>query len=159
LPTAMRMLAKPGDGLLRHTYPTGRAFQCSKPKVVCVSYDLVFWRDPRSERPDPEGIFHALVDGRPVPGLDQLAVEATVRALAERFPGVEPPPAGEAGYSVWEGPDMQAVIEFSWSPQHLMATARGGVTKEQLNWIIDICVDVAGARLYDPQVNERFDSQ
>jgi hypothetical protein len=124
-----------------------------------VSYDLVFWRDPRGERPDPAGIFRAILDGRPVPDLDQLPVEATLRALAKRFPGVEPSPAHEPGYAVWESPDMDAVIEFSWSSQHLMATARGDVMNEQMNSIIDICVQVAGARLYDPQVNERFDTQ
>jgi hypothetical protein len=124
-----------------------------------VSYDLAFWRDPRSERPDPAGIYNALLDGRTVPDLDEFAVEPTLRALAERFPGLELAPAGEAGYAVWEGPGREAVVEFSWSSQHLTATARGNVTRQQMNSIIDICVHVAGARLYDPQVNERFDVQ
>ncbi len=49
-------------------------------------------------------------------------------------------------------------MEFSWSPQHLVATARGNIENDDMNGTIDICVDVGGARLYDPQTGERFDS-
>ena|SRR5689334_5080269 len=124
-----------------------------------MSYDLVFWRDQRSLRPDPVGIYEALLAGQAVPDLDQLAIEPTLRALAERFPGIQPSPSGETGRAVWEGPNLETVIEFEWSPQHLLAITRGSCTNEQMNVIIDICVGIGGARLYDPQINERFDGQ
>jgi hypothetical protein len=122
-----------------------------------VSYDLVFWRDERSLRPDPVGIYEALLAGQVVPDLGQFAIEPALRALAGHFPGIQP--SGETGHAVWESPSLETVIEFSWSPQHLLAITRGGRTNEQVNVIIDICVGIGGARLYDPQVNERFDSQ
>jgi hypothetical protein len=132
---------------------------CSMLILGCVSYDLMFWRDQRDQRPAPASIYHALLAGRLAPDLGQLAIEPTLQALAERFPGIEPPPAGKAGNAVWWSPDLKAVIEFSWSSQHLLAITRGDCTNEQLNSIINICVGVGGARLYDPQINERFDSQ
>ena len=124
-----------------------------------MSYDLVFWRDQRSLRPDPMGIYKALLAGQVVPDLDQFAIEPTLRALGELFPGIQPSPSGETGHAVWESPNLDAAIEFEWSSQHLIAITRGRCTNEQMNAIIDICLGIGGARLYDPQINERFDSQ
>ena len=120
-----------------------------------MGYDLAFWCDPQPSERDAQAVYETLLDGREADGLGAFAVEATLAELAQRFPGMthEAP-----GYAVWERGDDAAVIEFSWSAQHLVATARGTVSNDELNAIVDICVDVGGGRLYDPQTGERFDS-
>jgi hypothetical protein len=47
--------------------------------------------------------------------------------------------------------------KFSWSSQHLLATARGDYTNDQMKAVIDTCLDL-GAALYDPQTGDRIDS-
>lgn len=89
-----------------------------------MAYDLVFWTDSRADRPDPNSIPRALIDGATVAGLGSFNARGVLHALTNHFDGLAAP-AGEVGYKVWEGPNLEAVFEFSWSPQHLMATARG----------------------------------
>jgi hypothetical protein len=123
-----------------------------------MSYDLAFWTDPRPERPEPQTVYKDLLDGLVVDGLGQFETRVALRALAEHFLGFAPP-SDESGTAYWESPDGRSVFEFSWSPQYLLATARGQYTNEQMNNIIDVCVDLGGGRLYDPQTGERFDSE
>ena len=122
-----------------------------------MAYDLAFWNDPRTERPEPKVIYAELVGGGTVEGLAPFNAAAMLDALAQEFPGVTPSPVAAAGTTAWEDPDASAVFEFTWSPQHLVATARGSFTGDQMNAIIDLGVDVGGGRLYDPQTDERFD--
>jgi hypothetical protein len=122
-----------------------------------MAYDLAFWVDVRDVRPEPNDIYQRLVDGQAVDGLGRFNTRSALAELATRFPGLVPPD-GETGWTVWEAPDASSVFEFAWSSQHLIVTARGAYTSDQMNWIIDVSVDVGGGRLYDPQTRERFDS-
>jgi hypothetical protein len=79
-------------------------------------------------------------------------------ALTDQFVGLAAP-TGDEGYTAWEGPNHETVFEFNWSPQNLMATARGRYSNDQMNVIIDIGIEVGGGRLYDPQTGERFGGQ
>ena len=109
-----------------------------------MSYDLAFWCDPKPAGRDAQVVYETLVDGREVEGLDTFEVEATVAALALRFPGMS---RAASGCAVWERGDGAAAVEFAWSRQHLVATARGKVSNDEMNAIVDICVGVGGARL------------
>lgn len=120
-----------------------------------MSYDLAFWCDPTPAGRDAQVVYETLMDGREVEGLDALEVDATVAALTHRFPGMS---RDAPGCAVWERGDGSAVVEFAWSRQHLVAMARGSVSNDEMNAIIDICLRVGGARLYDPQTGERFDT-
>ena len=119
-----------------------------------MAYELAFWSDPHPEERDPKAVYLALGGETLVEGLGDFAVEATLVALADLFPGLAA--TGATGRADWEGND--ASVEFSWSPQHLIAIPRGDVSTDQVNAIIDTCIEVGGARLYDPQTGERFDS-
>jgi len=121
-----------------------------------MSYDLAFWCDPIAGQRDPQAVYESLQGGQAVEGLGDFSLDATLASLAARFPGMDVTSANR--FTAWERSDNSAVIEFSWSSQHLVATARGDVGNDDMNAIIDICVDVGGARLYDPQTGERFDS-
>jgi hypothetical protein len=122
-----------------------------------MAYDLAFWTDTRTDRPAPSAVHDALAGGGSVDGLGPFDALAMLDALAERFPGMQPPPTEATGQAAWEAPDGQTVFEFTWSPQHLVATARGRFDGDQMNAIIDAGVDIGGGRLYDPQTGERFD--
>ena len=124
-----------------------------------MSYDLAFWTDSRPTRPDPRQVYDQLLGGATVEGLGPFDSRAALEALGSKFPGLTPPPAAPEGVTAWEAPGASVVFEFSWSPQHLVATARGRYTNDQMNDVINICIDVGGGRLYDPQTGERFDSQ
>ena len=124
-----------------------------------MSYDLAFWTDSRANRPDPQQVYDDLQGGATVEGLGPFDSQAALEALGEKFHGLTPLPTNTVGTTAWEAPDNSTVFEFSWSPQHLVATARGRYTNDQMNDVIDICIEVGGGRLYDPQTGERFDSQ
>ena len=124
-----------------------------------MSYDLAFWTDPRPTRPEPQQIYDQLQGGATVDGLGSFDTRAALERLSGRFPGLTPPPTTPTGATTWEAPDNSTVFEFSWSPQHIVATARGHYTNDQMNDVIDICIELGGGRLYDPQTGERFDSQ
>ena len=127
-----------------------------------MSYHLAFWRDLRDARPDPHGIYEALLTGQGVDGIEPLDLEPLLAGIAERFP-LDRTPGLDEGYAVWTRNDdadadrIDAVIEFWWSPLHLLADARGNDTPDDLNAVIDLAVDIADTRLYDPQTGERFD--
>jgi len=120
-----------------------------------VGYDLAFWSDKRRLRPQPRKVYAKLVEGQRVRGLDNFAAAEVVAALSDRFPGMV---TDGSGYGSYELPSGAGVFEFSWSAQHLVVSARGSVSDDEMNAVIDICVDIGGARLYDPQTDERFDS-
>lgn len=121
-----------------------------------MAYDLVFWTDLRGARPDPKVIYQALLDEQPVEGLGPFQTSQVLAALSGYFPGLTP--SNDAvGSTVWEAPDASSIFEFSWSPQHLLAVAHGTYSDEQMNSIIEVCVEIGGGRLYDPQTDERFD--
>ena len=122
-----------------------------------MAYDLAFWTDTRTERPEPNTIYAELLAGRAVEGIGPFNAVATLDALAEKLPGLKPSPTTATGSATWEAPSGATVFEFSWSPQHLIVTARGRYTGDQMNTIIDVGTDVGGGRLYDPQTDERFD--
>ena len=92
-------------------------------------------------------------------GLGPFDTRAVLEALGVKFPGLTPPPTAPVGAAAWEAQDNSTVFEFSWSPQHLVATARGRYTNDQMNDVVNTCIEVGGGRLYDPQTGERFDSQ
>ena len=123
-----------------------------------MSYDLVFWADPRRDRPDPQSVYCDLVDGATVEGLGSFNARGMLDALTVQFVGLAAPPEDE-GYTAWESPNNETAFEFNWSPQYLMATARGKYSNDQMNVIIDFGIEVGGGRLYDPQTGERFDGQ
>ena len=122
-----------------------------------MSYDLVFWTDNRAIRPDPNMVYQALLNEQSVEDLGSFDTSAVLSALRSYFPGFEPG-AESTGSAFWEAVDASSVFEFSWSDQHLLATARGRYTNDQMNSIIDVCIEVGGGRLFDPQTGERFDS-
>lgn len=121
-----------------------------------MAYDLVFWTDTRADRPEPKHIYTELVSGRAVEGLGHFDTPALLRALSDAFPAMVPSPTEATGSAAWEAPDGKTVFEFTWSPRHLLATARGRYSDDQMNAIIDLGIDVGGGRLYDPQTDERF---
>lgn len=133
-----------------------RAPHSSMVQTRDVAYDLAFWAGPRTSR-EPSSIYMDLLNGQEVPGLRPFAISEVLNELQARFPGLRAPLG--AGQANWESNPPGAVFEFSWSQQHLLATARGTFTNDQMNSIIDVCVTVGDARLYDPQTNERFDRQ
>lgn len=127
-----------------------------------MGYDLAFWCDDNPSERDPQAVYEALLAGRQVEGLGAFRLDAALAALAQRFPGMHGDGAAAAQvgkYASWDRADGAAAVEFSWSPQHLLATARGAVSNDEMNAIIDICVGIGGARLYDPQTGERFDAR
>lgn len=121
-----------------------------------MSYDLAFWAGPRSSR-EPASIYQDLMDGHAVDSLGTFATAPVLAALEAKFPGLSAPL--EAGQAFWESNPAGVMFEFFWSEQHLVAMARGQFTNDQMNAVIDVCVSVGGGRLYDPQTDERFDSQ
>jgi hypothetical protein len=124
-----------------------------------VSYDLAFWTDLRPIRPEPQQVYDQLQSGATVDGLGPFDTRAVLVVLGEKFPGLTPPPSAPAGTTAWKASDNSTAFEFTWSPQHLIATARGRYTNDQMNEIIDVGIEVGGGRLYDPQTGERFDSR
>ncbi|TWE11727.1 hypothetical protein [Rudaeicoccus suwonensis] len=117
-----------------------------------MGYDLAFWKGPRTAR-KPEAIYIDLQNGVAVPDVEALSMADVLSALETAFAGLER--LDEHQQAFWDPADQKTVIEFAWSEQHFVATARGAYTNEQLNTIIDVGTSV-GARLYDPQVDVRF---
>lgn len=138
--------------------PRAGGSQAPSYRLRAMSYDLVFWTDARPDRPDPQSTYRDLIDGATVEGLGPFNAQAVLDALSDQFAGLAAH-AGNAGYTVWEGPNNETVFEFNWSPQYLMVTARGNYTNEQMNVIIDVGTQVGGGSLYDPQTGERFNGQ
>ena len=117
-----------------------------------MAYDLALWTDTRTERPEPSTVYSALLEGRAVEGIGPFSALAMLDALAEKLPGFKPSPTMATGSATWEAPAGAAVFEFNWSPQHLVATARGRYTGDQMNTIIDIVIH----RVVNKQNNQNF---
>ena len=122
-----------------------------------MSYDLVFWRQEGVPAPLPKEVYKALLDEERVEGLADLDVGGFLAMILESFPGAIREPNGNGEWIVWAPPDQKSMFEVWWSPQHVLVCCRG-TTKDVMNRLIDIALD-HGCRLYDPQVNERFDSE
>lgn len=122
-----------------------------------MSYDLAFWSQARPLDETPAATYASLLDGRRVEGLRDLDVESFVAAILDSFPAAVREPNGESEWVVWTASDGKATFQAEWSPQHVVVSCRG-TSGDHKNRLIDIAVE-QGCRLYDPQANERFDSQ
>jgi hypothetical protein len=102
-------------------------------------------------------IYASLLDGRRVEGLRDLDVESFLAAILDSFPAAVREPNGESEWLVWTASDGKASFQAEWSPQHVVISCRG-TSGDDMNRLIDIAVE-QGCRLYDPQENQRFDSE
>lgn len=122
-----------------------------------MSYDLAFWSQEGPLDEPPEAVYRALLDGRPVAGLQDLDIDGFLTAILDSFPGAIREPNGPSEWIVWDVSDGEAVFEVEWSRQHVLVICRG-TGNEDMNRLVDIAV-AHDCRLYDPQANERFDSE
>jgi len=118
----------------------------------------VFWRRDRGTAANAYAVYTALMEGHFVDGLLDLPVEQIVAEVLARFPGaarVGDGPLSEG--AEWVSGDRRSSFRVEWSPKHVLVEVRN-VSNDVGNLLVDI-VTGFGCPLYDPQVNERFDSQ
>jgi hypothetical protein len=120
-----------------------------------VSYDLVFWRQAGPIPAAADAIYKELIEGRRAVGLVDLNVESFLAAILAEFPGSVREPNGDGEWVDWTSDGGDRSFQVEWSPEHLVVFCRG-TTNDEMNRLIDIGF-AHGCRLYDPQVNERFD--
>lgn len=120
-----------------------------------MGHQLVFWQQ-QAGAPSPTETYQSLMHENHAPGLQPLPIEAILAALHEAFPTLDPAPSPDGPQpAFWEGPDT--VVEFAWSPVHLMAEMRpaGRWSAKVANQVIDLLGDFQ-CPLFDPQTSERF---
>ena len=102
-------------------------------------------------------MYRSLINGRAVDGLETLPIESILSELVTALPGSvrESDPAGWETID-WVDEDDQSRIQISWSDLHVQVDCRQ-VSYDVVNRIIGVLADF-GCPLYDPQVDERFDS-
>lgn len=120
-----------------------------------MSYDLVFWQQAEPLSDSPEAIYRELLEGQWVEGLSELGIESFLTAILDQFPGAVREPNGDREWIDWTGDGQEASFQVEWSSQHVVVSCRH-IANEHMNRLIDIGI-AHQCRLYDPQVNERFE--
>lgn len=121
-----------------------------------MSQQFVFWRT--SEQLDARAVYEALMEGEPVVGLDLLDLDAAEQALIEAFPGwtVEARRAEGGEQTMLISSDRRASIDAGYSPESVTVSC-SWMSGEQYNLVIQ-AMGTLQLPLYDPQIDERFDS-
>lgn len=120
-----------------------------------MSSELVFWQQGTSETFDPATVYTRPMDGLlRVEGLNEIAVDDFLDELSARFSGATREPNGTGEWFVWARPDQKAVLEVTWSSQHVRADCRG-MSNEEMNRVMDVAIGLRYP-LFDPQTGERF---
>ncbi|MDB5174416.1 MAG: hypothetical protein JWN51_3189 [Phycisphaerales bacterium] len=115
-----------------------------------MSYDILFWKQKRGFRAEPEVIYRDLLKPENLKGLQRLPVKQILGELKklfsdfnqkERFPLV----TTDTGS-----------IEPGWSEKHFSFTSRpGGSNEHEMHMLVRL-MQKFGCPLYDPQLNKRF---
>jgi hypothetical protein len=119
-----------------------------------VSYELVFWNQEPGMCLEPRAVYGALMDGSEVEGLSELPIGQLLQRLSDVFLGAIREMNGATEWLVWVRPEPSAVLEVTWSGQHLRADCRG-LGNDEMNRVISVA-NGFGCPLYDPQIDERF---
>ncbi|MFO0843809.1 MAG: hypothetical protein U0797_15675 [Gemmataceae bacterium] len=114
-----------------------------------MSYELVFWKQSPGNPADPLPIYEQLMEGEQVAGLEKLPGDRILGRVAEMF---------KDGWVRldelnWERSQGAFLVELG--PQHFRVDCYG-LPGEVVNLFIDIGAEF-GAKLFDPQVGERFE--
>lgn len=122
-----------------------------------MSQQFVFWRT--TKRLDPRKVYARLTDGKRVRGLDKLDLNEIETALIAAFPSwqIEARRAPNSEQTMLDQGEDGGGLDIGYTSQSVTVTCyRTG--EPEWNVIIDA---MAALRLplYDPQINERFDSQ
>lgn len=115
-----------------------------------MSYDLTFWNQKRKLELPPARIYQELMAGRAVDGLEPISPDDFIARLRQNFPGI----TQDGGLVFWEG-GQRGMFELHSSPQHVHICCRE-LSDADMNEIIEVAFGF-GCRLYDPQIDERFD--
>jgi hypothetical protein len=120
-----------------------------------VSYELIFWQQDGSRALDPADAYQELMArAGTVQGLTEIPVDAFLEELAAAFLGAAREVNGSGEWLVWVGNKQQAVLEVTWSRQHVRADCLG-LSGDDMNRVVDVAIGI-GCPLYDPQSGERF---
>lgn len=121
-----------------------------------MSQQFVFWRT--SEQLDAHAVYEDLMEGKPVAGLDLLDLDAAEQALIGAFPDwtVEARRADGGEQTVLFSPGQRASIDAGYSAESVTVSC-SWMSGEQYNLVIQAMATLH-LPLYDPQIDERFDS-
>lgn len=118
-----------------------------------MSYDLCFWKQTPGLQADPRSTYLALIEGRPLDGIEPFAIDDFLARVETSFP--EARRDQQNGNEIlWLDADDALIFEISWSRAHVLAMLRT-LDDSVANRLIDVALSV-DAPLYDPQVDERF---
>jgi hypothetical protein len=121
-----------------------------------MSQQFAFWRTKK--RLDSLKVFKRLIVGESVRGLDKLDLDQIEAALIAAFPDWEVVTRRTPNNSqtMLDQGENGGGLDIGYTPQSVIVTCNHTSEKEW-NEIIEV---MAGLRLplYDPQINERFDS-
>ena len=102
-------------------------------------------------------MYQSLIDGRAVEGLVTLPITSILPELVVALPGSVRESNGEGlEWIDWSSEDDQSSVQIWWSDVHVCADCRNA-SYDVVNRIIGV-LHGFGCPLYDPQVDERFDS-
>jgi hypothetical protein len=125
-------------------------------RVIAIGHQLVFWQRDGGTVNDARAVYEDLIDGREVVGLRTLPIDDIASAILATFPTAVRGPNGPSEWIYWVSTDERSSFEVEWSRQHVSVEMRP-LNKEIANCLIDIMCEFR-CPLYDPQTNERFDS-
>jgi hypothetical protein len=117
----------------------------------------VFWRQVSDPVIEPSTVYRSLITGRTVEGLATLPIASILTELVVALPGsVHDSNGGGSEWIDWVSDDDQSSVQLWWSDVHVFADCRNA-SHEIVNRIISVLAGF-GCPLYDPQVDNRFDS-
>jgi hypothetical protein len=121
-----------------------------------MSTQFAFWRT--SKQLDSRKVYDRLLKGKTVRGLDHLSHDQVEAALIAAFPDwkVEVRRTSSHQQTLLEQTDGNGSLDIGYTSQSVTVTCYS-TGEEEWNTIID-AMAVLNLPLYDPQINERFDS-
>jgi hypothetical protein len=121
-----------------------------------MSQQFAFWRT--TQRLDSRKVFERLMNGKSVRGLDKLDLDQIENALIAAFPDwhVETRRTPTNSQTMLDQGENGGGLDIGYTPQSVTVTCYHTGEKEW-NEIIEVMAELK-LPLYDPQINERFDS-
>jgi hypothetical protein len=119
-----------------------------------VSYDLVFWKQDKSEERLPRAIYESFLESQRVTGIPNLPIEALMARLLETFPSAVRESHDGDEWLVWISADRPSSFQIVSRPQCVWASLRP-FDGDRANRVIEVANEF-GCALYDPQTEQRF---
>lgn len=116
-----------------------------------MSYDLNFWSYKPGIKLDAQKVYEKLCDGEAVEGLNDLPISAILDKIATAFKNWK----REDDYS-WVTYDASSSFQVTQSQQFFRVDC-GHMSNQDMDKFIEIALEF-GCPLYDPQINERFET-